>query len=77
MAAGVPYYPLTSKFGVDAGASYLFKNGAITLGWDFLNKTPQVGIGYVNTKNNNPASPPPSGAGQCGTLHDGCGVNSM
>jgi hypothetical protein len=59
LAAGVSYYPTTSKFGIDAGAGYLFKNGAVTLGWDFLNSNPQVGIGYVNTKDNNPASPPP------------------
>lgn len=61
LAAGVSYYPATSNFGVDAGAAYLFKNSAVTLGWDFLNSNPQVGVGYVNTKDDRPAaSAPPS-----------------
>jgi hypothetical protein len=54
-AAGVTYFPLTNKFGIDAGAAYLFRNGGATLGWDFLNGSPQVGAGYVNTKSDTAA----------------------
>ncbi len=35
--AGGSYFPNIKKFGVDAGAGYLFENGAATIGWDFLN----------------------------------------
>src|SRR5574343_938277 len=62
VGAGVSYYPMTNKFGLDASAGYLFRNGAITGGWDFLQSAPQVGLGFVNTKstsNNTPAPPPP------------------
>jgi hypothetical protein len=49
---GATYYPFAkeNKFGVDVGAGYLFQNGAVTLSWDILCKKPQVGVGYVNTE---------------------------
>jgi hypothetical protein len=52
VAAGVTYYPLASEnnLGVDLSAAYVFKNGAVTAGWDLVNNKPQAGIGYVNTK---------------------------
>jgi hypothetical protein len=62
---GVSYSPFAKegKFGLDAGAGYLFKNGAVTFGWDFLNMKPQVGVGYVNTaedkQENKPSAPEP------------------
>jgi hypothetical protein len=51
VGAGVTYYPLLSSnpFGVDVSAGYLFKDVAVTVGWDFLH-SPQVGVGYVNTR---------------------------
>ena len=50
-AAVVSFFPFADekKFGVDLSGGYLFENGAVTLGWDFLQKKPQLGIGYVNT----------------------------
>ncbi len=58
-SAGVSYFPLTNKFGIDVGAGYLFRNGAATAGWDFLNSNPQMGMGYVNTKTGVVPPPPP------------------
>ena len=55
LASGVSYYPLTGKFGIDAGAGYLFNKVAVTFGWDFLNNNPNIGGGYVNTKDDNPS----------------------
>jgi len=66
VAAGVTYYPLANEnnFGVDLSAAYVFENGAVTVGWDFVNSKPQAGIGYVNTKDDDkdkrPPPPPPS-----------------
>lgn len=58
VGAGVTYYPLLSsnRFGVDVSAGYLFDHAAVTVGWDFLH-SPQVGVGYVNTKDEG-SSPP-------------------
>jgi hypothetical protein len=59
VGAGVTYYPLLSSnpFGVDVDVGYLFKNSAVTVGWDFLH-SPQVGVGYVNTWKASPAPAP-------------------
>jgi hypothetical protein len=57
-ALGATYFPKTGKFGLDAGVGYVFKNGAITFGWDFLNKTPQIGLGYIKTKFDAPTAAP-------------------
>jgi len=61
VAGGVTYYPLASEnnFGVDLSAAYVFKNGAVTVGWDFVNSKPQAGIGYVNTKDDHKDKKPP------------------
>ena len=60
VGAGVTYYPLQSnnRFGVDLGVGYLFQDVAVTVGWDFMH-SPQVGVGYVNTKDDRPAPPLP------------------
>ncbi len=58
LAVGTSYYPLTKKFGLDAGAAYLTKDAAVSLDWDFLNNTPQVGVGYINTQKAYDAPPP-------------------
>jgi hypothetical protein len=56
-AAGLSYFPYAvQKFGVDVGGGYLFKHGAATLGWDFLHKTPQLSLGYVNTDDDDGSS---------------------
>ena len=60
VAAGVSYFPSTRKFGADAGVGYLFNNGAVTGGWDFLNSTPTFGLGFVNTKSRDTVVPPPA-----------------
>jgi hypothetical protein len=62
VAAGVTYFPLANEnnFGVDLSAAYVFKNGAVTVGWDFVNKVPQAGVGYVNTKDDDKSRPPPA-----------------
>lgn len=60
VAGGVSFYPLakTDRFGVDLGAGYLFQNGAVTLGWDFMQSRPQVGVGYANTEDDKKNPPP-------------------
>ncbi len=50
VAAGVSYFPMRKKFGVDVGGAYLFRSSAATLSWDFINHVPQLGLGYVNSK---------------------------
>lgn len=52
VGAGVSYFPLAkeNKFGVDLNGGYLFENGAVTLGWDFLQWKPQLSLGYVDTE---------------------------
>ncbi len=61
VGAGVSYYPFAEvkKFGADLSAGYLFKNGAVTLGYDFLQWKPQLAVGYVDTEDNKatPAAP--------------------
>jgi len=59
---GISYFPLANedKFGVDLGVGYLFQNGAVTLGWDFLNSKPQLGVGYVNTQEDEEAVSTPT-----------------
>lgn len=59
VGAGVTYYPLLSQnqFGVDVGVGYIFQDVAVTAGWDFMH-SPQVGVGYVNTKDDRPAPAP-------------------
>ncbi len=63
-AAGVSYYPLNkgNPLGFDVGAGYLFDSVAVTVGWDFLH-SPQIAAGYVDTEDDNaatPAPPPPT-----------------
>ena len=62
LAAGGSFYPFAkeNKFGVDISAGYLFKNGAATVGWDFLQRKPQVAIGYVDTKDDATPTPTPT-----------------
>lgn len=50
-AGGVSYFPMSGLWGIDAGAGYVFRSGAATISWDFLNNAPQFGLGYVKTKN--------------------------
>lgn len=56
VGAGVSYYPMLSgnKFGVTADVGYVFENAAVTVGWDFMH-SPQVSVGYMNTKDDKPA----------------------
>lgn len=71
-AAGVSFYPMSDdlKFGVDISGGYLFKNVAATIGWDILQRKPQLSLGYVDTDDGSsgasttsspaaPSSPPP------------------
>ncbi|MCD6580796.1 MAG: hypothetical protein J7K90_03260 [Desulfuromusa sp.] len=65
VAAGVSYFPFAKekKFGADLSGGYLFENGAVTLGFDFLQWTPQLGLGYIDTEDGNSApaaSTPPA-----------------
>ena len=62
LGGGVSYYPLSEarKFGVDADVGYLFQNSAVTVGWDFLQKKPQLGVGYIDTDDGNPTPAAPS-----------------
>lgn len=52
-AAGVSYFPFAEQgnmFGADLSGGYIFENAAVTLGWDFLNRRPQLGVGYINSQ---------------------------
>jgi len=67
VGAGVSYFPFAEekKFGADLSGGYLFENGAVTLGWDFLQWKPQLGLGYLNTEDDKatpatPATPAPA-----------------
>jgi hypothetical protein len=65
-ALGVSYLfsDSPSKFGVDLGAGYNFKNDVTaTLGWDFMNSQVQTAVGVASTKkkkNNDSSEPPPT-----------------
>ena len=69
-ALGVAYYPTEKKFGADIGAAYVGNNIAGTLGWDFMNKQAQIGVGYANSKRKpaplppTPTPPPPPSHGE-------------
>ena len=69
-ALGVAYYPAEKKFGADIGAAYVGNNVAGTLGWDFMNKQAQIGVGYANSKRKpaplppTPTPPPPPSHGE-------------
>ena len=68
---GASFYPLatSNRFGVDANVGYLSKDFGATIGWDFLQQGVQLGVGYVNTKDNNaPAAPAGGGGGGGGPL---------
>lgn len=47
VVAGVNYFPKTERVSFDAGAGYVFKDGATTLTWDFTHQEVQAGLGYV------------------------------
>jgi hypothetical protein len=51
LAGGVSYFPweTSNRIGLDLGAAYLFQDAAVTAGWDFVGRKVQVGLGYVNT----------------------------
>ena len=51
-AVGVTYYPMneTNKVGLDASLAYKGTFAVGTIGWDFLNKQPQVSAGYVDAQ---------------------------
>lgn len=52
VAAGVSYFPwqAQNRVGMDLGVGYTFKNGAVTAGYDLLQKQPQLALGYANAK---------------------------
>ncbi len=48
---GLSYFPTaTYKLGADIGLGYTYKNGLVTGSYDIFNKKPQIGIGYMDTK---------------------------
>lgn len=46
-AAGVTYF-FDGTFGADVGVGYTFDDGAVTLGYDFLNRSPQIAAGWAD-----------------------------
>jgi len=46
-AAGVSYF-FDGSWGADVGVGYTFDDGAVTLGYDFLNRSPQVAVGWAD-----------------------------
>ncbi|MCE9657347.1 MAG: hypothetical protein K8R60_02230 [Burkholderiales bacterium] len=73
-ALGVSYMfgEAKSKFGVDLGAGYNFKNDVTaTVGWDFMNSQVQTAVGVASTKKKKDSSAPPtnpSGSGSSVSL---------
>ncbi len=59
-AVGLSYFPrAANKLGVDVSIGYTFDNGLVTLGYDILNKQPQMGLGYMDTDDGSTSSPAP------------------
>lgn len=58
---GVSYFPFsrTGRFGLDVGGGYNLTKSSVTVGWDFLGRTVQIGAGYVNTVEDHAAAAPP------------------
>lgn len=50
LGVGVSYLPMRKSFGFDADVAYLFKDSAVTFGYDYLHSTYQASVGYVDTK---------------------------
>jgi len=48
-ALGVHWYPLspTNQLGLGVGVGYLNNRFGVVGGWDFLNATPTIGVGYL------------------------------
>jgi hypothetical protein len=67
LAGGVSYFPWEpgTRIGLDLGVAYLFQDAAVTAGWDFLGRKVQVGLGYVNTDDDDgpPVVRPVNGGG--------------
>jgi hypothetical protein len=63
-----------SKFGIDLGGGYNFKNDVTaTVGWDFMNSQVQTAVGVANTKkkkkdSSEPPPTEPSGSGSSVSL---------
>lgn len=59
-AVGVSYFPwaATQAWGFDTGVGCTVRHGAFTIGYDWLNRQVQLGLGVANTKTK--ASPVPS-----------------
>ncbi len=77
LGAGVSYFPWAteSKFGLDAGAGYNFRHGAVLGGYDVLRNKPQVSAGWAYTRRPAPRlSTAPSNI--CAT-HSDCSAGSI
>jgi hypothetical protein len=58
-AIGASYYPTAmNKFGIDIGAGYTFNNAAAIVGWDFLQKSPQISAGWADIEDDKSRSTP-------------------
>ena len=62
LAAGVSYFPWTEggAWGADVGLGYTFHQGAVSLGYDWINSQVQLSAGFANTKGTPPPAPVPS-----------------
>lgn len=62
LAAGVSYFPWASgrRWGLDTGLGYTFRDGAVTLGYDWLNSQVQLGLGAANTRGEPAPAPAPA-----------------
>ncbi len=57
LALGLNYYPNSGEIGADLGVGYLFDNSAVVLGYDFLQKTPLLSLGFADTDDGASAAP--------------------
>ncbi len=56
---GVSYYPMANrKVGIDFSVGYQFVHETVVVGWDFLQKKPQLGFGFSKTQPKTTRPPP-------------------
>ena len=50
---GTYYFGAQNPWGLDLGVGRTFDNGAVTIGWDFLQENGQISAGWADTEDDN------------------------